>query len=678
MINRLSKESSPYLFQHSTNPVHWQPWDDHAFKEAQKSNKPVLLSIGYSACHWCHVMEQESFSDPSIAALMNDLCINIKVDREERPDIDKIYQSALESMGLQRGWPLTMFLTPAGEPFGGGTYFPKNERFGYPSFPDVIRSHAELFSRNPQKAHENARKTLDQLTQKTYRLGDSGFSSEFLNYSATQILDQMDIVYGGFGINEKFPQVPFLEHLWQAYVRTGSLVFRESVVRTLKHMCLGGIYDHLGGGFSRYTIDDRWLVPHFEKMLYDNALIVSFLLVVWRETKDPLFFNTITETVNWLIREMHQHKAGFCSSCSSVNDADGDGCLQEGAFYIWSEYEIDQILGDDSALFKKYYDVSDQGNWDDGKNILNRTDHPLTMDSSLEDNLKKCRKILFDVRSKRIHPDIDDKILIDWNGLAIAAVAEAGATFGQEDWIISAADAYSFIKSEMFTGTVLHHSYRSGIKTDLELLDDYANLSYAGLTLHTITGDATYLKDVKSWVARLKEHYWDVEEGGFFLTPDNQRSLIIRSKSAAESAVPSGNAMMLKVLCQLFSLTGDSLYRDDAKSVLSAFSVEAESKFLSMVSLLNYSQWLSDFPQIIIAISPGDANTKVLINKVYSAAINPCHIINIRLVDSCIKGHPAYGKYPINNKTTVFICDKHTCQNPINEINELESSLESM
>jgi uncharacterized protein YyaL (SSP411 family) len=398
MNNRLNQQTSPYLLLHKDNPVQWQPWDDEALALARDLDRPILLSIGYSACHWCHVMAEESFEDVETAQTMNELYVNIKVDREERPDLDNIYQSALANMGQQRGWPLTMFLTPGGEPFSGGTYFPPTARQGFPAFKDVLLANAEVYSQDPQQVIQAAKKRLTDLTIGTQVDGIGEISIEFLNHAAAQILDGMDIVYGGFGTDAKFPQTMLLDLLWQAYGRTGHTPFREAVLRSAEHMCLGGIFDHLGGGFARYTIDDRWIIPHFEKMLYDNALIMSLLILVWRETKNPLFSHSIELTANWMIREMKTPEGGFASSVAADSDAYGATEAGEGAYYIWTEAEIDSVLGEQATLFKQYYDVTFTGNWEDGKTILNRLDHPFGRDTELEQVLVQHRQKLFQLR----------------------------------------------------------------------------------------------------------------------------------------------------------------------------------------------------------------------------------------------------------------------------------------
>src|SRR6266478_1786406 len=408
--NRLAEETSPYLLQHKDNPVHWQGWSPAVLAAAKSAGKPIMLSIGYAACHWCHVMAHESFEDPAIAAAMNRDFVNIKVDREERPDLDAIYQHALALTGEQGGWPLTMFLTPDGEPFWGGTYFPPEQRWGRPGFPQVLEAMSTAYVQD----HDKVAKNVVALREALQRLGrpERGgmFGPEQLDRIAERLLREVDQLHGGIGTAPKFPQTGILELLWRAWKRTGQAPYRDAVLKALDAMCQGGIYDHLGGGFARYSTDARWLVPHFEKMLYDNAELVDLLTLVWQETKNPLYRERIDQTLGWVGREMLTPEGGFASSL------DADSEHEEGKFYVWSEAEIDAVLGDRAALFKRYYDVTAEGNWE-GHNILNRLHQPALADAATEAELARCRELLLTARASRIRPGCDDKALTDWNGL---------------------------------------------------------------------------------------------------------------------------------------------------------------------------------------------------------------------------------------------------------------------
>ena len=397
--NRLSGETSPYLLQHKDNAVHWQPWGPEALAVAKAEDKPILLSVGYAACHWCHVMAHESFENQEIAAAMNRDFVNIKVDREERPDLDAIYQHALALMGEQGGWPLTIFLTPEGEPFWGGTYFPPEPRWGRPGFPQVLQSLAAAY-RDKNEAVSNNVAALRQALQRLGRTEPShgvAITSELLDRIAERLLREIDPIHGGIGTAPKFPQCGIFELLWRAWKRTGTAAYRDAALRTLTNICQGGIYDHLGGGFARYSTDQRWLAPHFEKMLYDNAELMDLLTLVWEETRDPLYAQRVAETIGWLEREMVTAEGGFASSL------DADSEHEEGKFYVWSEAEIDAVLGDRAALFKQFYDVSGAGNWE-GHAILNRLRHQELADAETEAELARCRVALFAARTPRVRP----------------------------------------------------------------------------------------------------------------------------------------------------------------------------------------------------------------------------------------------------------------------------------
>ena len=678
MSNRLHQETSPYLLLHKDNPVHWHPWDEEALALARDNDKPILLSIGYSACHWCHVMAEESFDDVETAQTMNELYVNIKVDREERPDLDNIYQSALANMGQQRGWPLTMFLTSTAEPYSGGTYFPPTARQGSPSFQEVLLANAEAYKSNPQQVKQEALNRLDELKATASGANRGELTPEFLNHVASQILDGMDIVYGGFGVDAKFPQTMLLELLWQAYGRTGHTPFREAVLRSAEHMCLGGIYDHLGGGFARYTIDDRWLIPHFEKMLYDNALILSLLILLWRETKNPLFAHCVEQTANWMINEMKLPDGGFASSLAADSEGYAETESGEGAFYVWTDAEIGSLLGEEAPLFKKHYEVTSLGNWEDGKTILNRTDHPFGKDIAVEATLAGHREILFNEREQRPKPLRDDKILADWNGLAIAALAEAGMTFDRQEWINAAVDAYTFVHDEMSVGETLQHAHRQGQGTPMALIDDYANMSHAAIVLYQITGSNSYLQQAMDWVAITDAHYWDNEDHGYFSTADNAQSIIFRTKTASETATPSGNSMMVSVLARLYALTSEDAFRQRAEDTVAAFSFAAQSNFVPMASLLNHSELLRDLLQIIVVSNFDAEQGRLFIRAIYEASTSARIVLILEPDVDLPEQHPAFGKPLINNLPTVYVCYGSICLPPVTDLSALESLLDEL
>ncbi len=667
--NRLSQETSPYLLQHADNPVDWHAWGPEALALAKSEQKPILLSVGYAACHWCHVMAHECFEDPDIAAVMNALFVNIKVDREERPDLDTIYQSALALLGQQGGWPLTMFLTPDGEPFWGGTYFPPTPRFGRPGFPDVLQGIAGTYQREPEKVTKNVdalREALGKLAAN--RRGDA-IPPDAFDRIADRLASEVDPVHGGLGGAPKFPQPSIFALLWRAYRRTGKDSYRQAVTTTLTALCQGGIYDHLGGGFARYSVDGEWLVPHFEKMLYDNAQLISLLTLVWQHTREPLYETRIRETVDWLLREMVSEGGGFAATL----DADSEG--EEGKFYVWSAREIDQLLGDKAALFARAYDVTPGGNWE-GKTILNRRRGvEITADDVPE--LDACRTILLKERDKRVRPGWDDKVLADWNGLAICALAEAGAVFEEPSWVAAAETAFAFVRDRMTVEGRLHHSARDGRVRNRAMLDDYANMAAAGLALAETTGEAGYLEQAKRWLEELDLRFWDTADGGYFYTADDADDLIVRTKSVHDNAVPAGNGVILGVLARLFYRTGEESYLRRAEEVLDAFAGEISRNFFPMSTFVASAELLSEALQVVVAGRRGDAAADALIRQVLDHSL-PNRILTVIDPDTLLPaGHPAAGKGQIDGRPTAYVCRGLTCGPPVTDGDALRAALET-
>lgn len=664
--NRLATETSPYLLQHRDNPVHWHPWDEDALKLAERENKPILLSVGYAACHWCHVMAHESFENEDIAALMNEHFINIKVDREERPDLDSIYQSALALLGEHGGWPLTMFLTPKGEPFWGGTYFPPEPRYGRPGFPQILSGIAEVYAKEPGKIKQNVAGLSRALTKLSDNLKGGSVSLAQITEMAERLVRECDPVNGGIGQAPKFPQPSILKLFWRAWKRSGQAVFRQAVERALTRMSQGGIYDHLGGGFARYTVDERWLIPHFEKMLYDNAQLIDVLTWAWQESENPLFEQRVRETVDWLLRDMmaRESDAGEkkVDAFASTLDADSEG--EEGKFYVWQEAEIDEILQEGSPTFKSVYDVSAAGNWE-GKNILNRLQDTEILSASEEEALKSARDKLFERRKGRIHPGWDDKVLADWNGLMIAALARAGRAFKEPAWITAAEKALAFIRERMMPEGRLHHSWRRGHLKHAATLDDYANLADAALALHQVTGEAVYLQQAESWCQTLDSHYWDTKGGGYFFTADDARDLILRSKSAHDNAVPSGNGTMVAVLTQLFHLTGNDSYRERAEQLVTSFTGELERNFFPLSSLLNGAEFLQSAQQIVIVKRRGSKDEETFLDSLRRLSL-PNAVFQIVASDETLpETHPAYGKGLVDGAPAVYLCQNQSCSLPM-------------
>jgi len=594
--NRLALETSPYLLQHKYNPVDWWPWGPDALREAKRSNRPILLSIGYAACHWCHVMAHESFEDAQVAAVMNQLFVNIKVDREERPDIDQIYMAALHHLGEQGGWPLTMFLTPEGEPVWGGTYFPKVSRYGRPGFVDLMREIARLFRDEPQRIEHNRTALMNALAAKSRPANQVVIGAAELDSTATAVARAFDQTNGGLGRAPKFPQCSMLEMIWRAGLRKRAPRFFDLIELTLSHICEGGIYDHLGGGFSRYSVDEKWLVPHFEKMLYDNAQLLELLALAYRHSGRKLFLQRARETVDWLIREMSTPDGAFCASL----DADSEG--QEGKFYVWSRAEIEGILGpDDTDYFAQYYDVTLDGNFE-GHNILNRLRYldraardsrdseRMQQKHGLEDaeaRLAALRHKLLTARNKRVRPALDDKVLADWNGLMIAALANASVTLHEPAWLAQAQRAFAFIESRMARGDRLGHSWRDGKLLYPGLASDHAAMAKAALALYEATGTTDYLDRAIQWQTALDRHYGHKDTGGYFLTADDAEGLVIRPDSTIDEATPNPNGVAAQNLVRLAILTGDENWRRRADTLFDGLLPSAAPSMYLHASLIN-------------------------------------------------------------------------------------------
>ena len=600
---------------------------------------------------------------------MNELFVNIKVDREERPDLDAIYQHALALMGEQGGWPLTMFLTPDGEPFWGGTYFPPEQRWGRPGFPQVLEAMSNAFARDHDKVAKNV-VALREALQKLGRPERGGsIRREQLDPIAERLLREVDQLHGGIGSAPKFPQTGILELLWRGWKRTDQAPYRDAVVKALDAMCQGGIYDHLGGGFARYSTDARWLVPHFEKMLYDNAELVDLLTLVWQETKSPLYLQRIDETLDWVSREMLTPGGGFASSL------DADSEHEEGKFYVWSEAEIDAVLGQHAALFKGCYDVTPEGNWEE-KTILNRSKAPEFADDETERVLAFCRSLLFRVREDRVRPGWDDKVLADWNGLMIAAMANAGLVFERPGWVELARDAFDFVRRDMVRpdGRLLH-SWRSGSARHPASVDDYANLCRAALALHEATGGASFLTQARDWVAILDRYFWDEAAGGYFFAANDTEGLIARAKTAADAAVPAGNGTVVGVLTRLAILTGVDAYRRRAEAIVETFSGEVARNFFPLATLLNNAELLDKPLQIVVVGEDNDPALQALGRAVYRVSLPNRVVLTLPPDRALPADHPASGKGLVAGKPAAYVCDGPVCSLPLPDPESLLETL---
>ena len=683
-MNRLAGATSPYLLQHADNPVHWFPWGPEALDEARRSNRPILLSIGYAACHWCHVMAHESFEDEAVAAVMNRLFVNIKVDREERPDIDQIYMAALQAIGVPGGWPLTMFLAPNGEPFWGGTYFPRRARYGQPGIVDVLEQVARVFAEDPARVASNRRALIARLGERSRDTAPLG--APLLDAAAAKLFGIMDPVEGGTRGAPKFPQTMLLELLWRHATRTGDRRGRDLALLGLERMSQGGIYDHLGGGFARYATDDRWLVPHFEKMLYDNGQLIELLCLAYAETGAPLFRSRIEATVDWLVREMRRPEGGFASSL----DADSEGV--EGKFYVWTEAEIRVSLpGALADLFCKAYDVRPGGNWEDAS-ILNRShaprlrpdrpgeidDHEPAQDEPPSDehdpHLVEARALLLEARSRRVRPGLDDKVLADWNGMVVAALARAGALLDRPEWIDLATEAYRFVTESMTRGDRLGHSWRDGALVFPGMASDHAQMIRAALALATATGTPRFLDDARRWADAVLRHYWDATDGGVFMTADDAEALVVRPKPAVDEATPNANGVLAEALVRLWLLTGEDRYRDHADRLLDAFSGEIPRNVFGTASLLNALDTRLA-PVAVVLVAPAGASLAPMRSVLAAATDLRIVAFVTESTDRLPRDHPARGKPALAGTPTAYVCRGTTCSLPVTEPSALRDLL---
>lgn len=671
--NLLGQETSPYLVQHASNPVHWFPWGAKALDRARRLNRPILLSIGYSACHWCHVMAHEAFEDETVATLMNREFVNIKVDREERPDIDHIYMTALNAFGEQGGWPLTMFLTPNGAPFWGGTYFPPQPRWGLPSFAQVLIAAAQAYAQGDIIISRNTQAVADVLARDQIPTPGDALSPSKLSQAAYQMVRSTDPIYGGLRGTPKFPNAPMFRFLWQQGLKTGSGDAIEAVHLLLTRMCRGGIFDQLGGGFARYSTDEEWLVPHFEKMLYDNAQILELLAVAYAHRSDPLYSASALATVDWLCSDMLTPNAGG-PVFAAAEDADSEGI--EGNFYVWSEAEIEGILGPASAAFKSAYDVREGGNWE-GLTILRRVTS--LGDTATEADLSESRARLLVARNRRVRPLRDDKVLADWNAMMVTALCRASAVFGEPGWLQRAQDAFDWLISHLCAwdpqNSVLrcNHAWRLGRTTAKGLLEDQVAMARAALALHEATGDGTRLAQAQGLVAACLNHFAD-QEGAFFQTADDVSDmppgLGIRPRHARDGATPSGNGMLAEVFARLSHLTGDAVWHERAERLIRVFSGDTQA-LGTMPTLLSAAELLRG-PTLVAIVGDDDNLAMRELCKAALACGDPLVILS-RVPDASglPTTHPAYGKQP----GAAYVCRGQTCSLPIHDPIQLTRAL---
>jgi hypothetical protein len=692
MVNRLAKEKSPYLLQHADNPVDWYPWEPEAFQKAEKENKPIFLSIGYSTCHWCHVMAHESFQDPNIATLMNNAFVSIKVDREERPDIDMLYMSVCQMMTGSGGWPLTIIMTPDKEPFFAGTYIPRETRFGRQGMVELIPRINEIWSTRKDEVLDSASQITAALHDATLREQGEELNEEVLNLAYEQLRERYDNEYGGFGGEPKFPTPHNLLFLLRYWKRTNNGKALAMVEETLQALRCGGIYDQVGFGFHRYSTDRRWLVPHFEKMLYDQALLSVAYLETFQATGNEEYAGTAGEIFTYVLRDMTGSEGGFYSAV----DADSEG--EEGKFYLWNYNEVKQILTPEEADFAvKVYNIENDGNFGDDisgnkieRNILHmaKTYREMACELNMSvtgfhKTLESVRQKLLAQRNKRVHPNKDEKILTDWNGLMIAALAMGARVLNGPLYVNAAKNAARFIFSKMFSpdGQLLHRFYDGESAVDANL-DDYAFLIQGLLELYETTFDVDYLKNALKLNEYLLRHFWDDKNGGFFFASDVSEDLIIRQKEIYDGAVPSGNSIAMLNLLRLGRITGDSNFEQKASGLSRAFSKNVRnvpSAYAQLMVAVDFA--VGPSYEVVIAGDQQDVDTKKMLQAIHWKFI-PNKIVIFLPTGSDLSGISGISPFTkhqstIDGKTTAYVCVDYKCKLPTTNINRMLSSLAS-
>lgn len=662
-MNRLAKQTSPYLLQHAHNPVDWFPWGEEAFEKAKAENKPLLVSIGYSACHWCHVMERESFEDPATAEIMNRNFVNVKIDREERPDLDHIYMDAVQAIAGNGGWPLNVFLTAEGKPFYGGTYFPPVDSFNRPSWTTLLQNISTAYRNQRQEIEAQAENLTQQIANaNTFGLPDPKSSprAHFTKEQGETIFENLmktaDRFYGGFGQAPKFPQTFSIRFLLQHYFYTRYELALDQACLSLDKMIYGGIYDQLGGGFARYSTDAEWLAPHFEKMLYDNALLITAISEAYQITKKPHYHKAIRHTMDFITRELMAPEGGFYSAL----DADSEGV--EGKYYVWDKSETDALLGRHAAGFSAYYDITEKGNWE-GKNILRIKDPSSPLPPEID---QACRELLLETRRKRIRPQLDDKILLGWNALMITACCKAFAALGIREYRQLAMDSMAFIEDKFRGEGIFHfyHSYKQERAAIPAFLDDYAYLIEAYIQLQEITGDGNYLEkasELTRWVVRF---FSEEGTGYFFYTHEKQDDVIVRKKEVYDGAVPSGNAVMATNLLYL-----GIVYDIDTWKLRSAHLCEElisailkyPGSFGIWATLLN----ALSYKMVEIVLSGDKYMGK---HEGFLANFLPNRIF--QLTSANHPDFPLLRNKPVAGLSQFFLCRDYSCQQPVTELNE--------
>ncbi len=672
--NSLINETSPYLLQHAYNPVDWYAWNDETLKKAKDENKPIFLSIGYSACHWCHVMAHESFENEEVAKFMNENFVNIKVDREERPDIDDIYQKVCQIATGQGGWPLSIFLTPDQKPFYVGTYFPVLDSYGRKGFGSICRQLSQAWKEKPKDIEKSAEGFLDALHKTETPKVSSKLERTILDEAAMNLFQIGDPNYGGFGGAPKFPNAANVSFLFRYAKLSGLSKFNEFALKTLNKMAKGGIFDQIGGGFHRYSTDAKWLVPHFEKMLYDNALIPVNYAEAYQITKDPFYLDVLQKTLDFVLREMTLPEGGFYSAY----DADSEGI--EGKFYVWKKSEIKEILGSDADLFCLYYDVTDGGNWE-GNNILCNNINISTVafnfgitEEKVRDILKLCSEKLLKVRSMRTCPGLDDKILVSWNSLMITAFAKGYRVTNNPKYLNAAKTCIAFIESNLFEDGKLLRTYKNGTAKIDGYLEDYSYFVNALLDVFEIEPEPKYLKLALKLGHHLVNHFWDSENNSFFMTSDDHEKLIIRPKSNYDLSLPSGNSVSAFVMLRLYHLSQEQNFLEIATKILESQAQMAAENPFGFGYLLNT---LSIYLQKPVEITIINTENSEICKSLLTTYLPNSFIVTIQNSTQLenLSKYPFFTGKTFEDKTLVFVCKNFSCSLPLYTIDEINSHL---
>lgn len=673
--NSLVHESSPYLLQHAHNPVNWYPWGNEAFEKAKREDKPVLVSIGYSACHWCHVMERESFEDPQVAAVMNEHFVNIKVDREERPDVDHIYMDAVQAITGSGGWPLNVFITPEGKPFYGGTYYPPKRAFNRASWVEVLQAIAQAYNDKKEEIEDQANSLTAHLQTANAignNPGDYAFDKKNIDIAYQNIMNTADKEWGGFGKAPKFPQTFTINFLLRYSALTGNEEARTQALLSLDKMIQGGIYDQLGGGFARYSTDAEWLAPHFEKMLYDNALLVSTLSEGYQFTKDERYREVIEETLAFIERELMHEEGGFFSAL----DADSEG--EEGKFYVWEYEEIERLLGKDAFIFNRYYNVQKEGNWE-GKNILHTSvslnvfsEKERISTGEIKKRMNEAKVVLLAERNKRIKPALDDKLLLSWNALMNSAYSKAYAATGNEHYKEVAIRNMNFLLNAFSSGqNQFFHSWKNSQGRHPAFLDDYSFLISALIDLSEITADYQWLEKAKGLTGYVIENFSDADTSLFFYTQVSQTDILLRKKEVYDSAIPSGNSVMALNFYRLGIIYDEEEWRQRAIQMAASFGS------MTIKYPTSFGVWLS----AVFQISFG-TNEIAIAGSEFQAYLKA--VLKLYIPHSIVMASATENNFPLlkgkssNFHTNIYLCKNYACQQPVNSVKEFENLISSI